>query len=53
LRIVFQIGFAPFAWRTGVTCPRHAAGAEYLEAMVRPVKEYSRVGSGATGVLAY
>ena len=34
--IVFQTGFTPFAWRTGVTCPRLFAGAEYLEAMVRP-----------------
>ena len=33
---VIQISFAPFAWRTGVTCPRQIAGAEYLEAMVRP-----------------
>ena len=32
----FSDRLAPFAWRTGVTCPRHVAGAEYLEAMVRP-----------------
>jgi len=48
-----RIGFAPFAWRTGVTCSRQIAGAEYLGAMVRAGKEYPRVGSGATGVLAY
>jgi hypothetical protein len=53
LQIVFQICFAPFAWRTGMTCSRQVAGAEYLEAMVRPGNEYPQVGSGATGVLAY
>ena len=53
LQIVFQICLAPFAWRTGMTCSRQVAGAEYLEVMVRPGNEYPRVGSGATGVLAY
>jgi hypothetical protein len=24
---IFRSGFAPFAWRTGVTCPRRLAGA--------------------------
>ena len=32
----FRPDDAPFAWRTGVTCSRQIAGAEYLEAMVRP-----------------
>jgi hypothetical protein len=49
----FQISFAPFAWRTGVTSSRQLAGAEYLDAMVRPGNKYPQVGSGATGVLAY
>ena len=36
LPIVLRTGFAPFAWRTGVTSSRQLAGAEYLCAMVRP-----------------
>jgi len=36
LLTALRIGFAPFAWLTGVTSPRQVAGAEYLEAMVRP-----------------
>ena len=49
----FKSALAPFAWRTGVTSSRQLAGAELLDAMVRPGNEYPRVGSGATGVLAY